>query len=282
MPKIVVVTGASSGLGRCIALQAARKGHSVYATIRNLKHRDGIEAEANSEKVSLNTLRIDVQSEDSIVAAVDQIFAEHGRIDTWINNAGAGYICPTEQASLEDVKWVMDVNFMGVVRCTKAVLPKMRREGTGHIINISSVGGLVGQPFREFYCASKSAVEGYTETLSCYVTPSFGINFTLVEPGGMATGFAEAMRTHMEAIGGLPAEDYLPVFKKHLNAAKHLGAGASQNPNEVAEVVVRCIEQAEPPVRLRTSQWAEDLCDLKTHLDPDGTKIRAKIASEFL
>ncbi|MFY2824164.1 SDR family oxidoreductase [Ruegeria sp. MALMAid1280] len=282
MRKVVLVTGSSSGLGKSIAVQAAHKGHKVYASMRDLDRRSALEADAKAAGVAIEYIQLDVQSEDSVTAAIALIIGAEGRIDTLINNAGAGYIRPTEQATLPDVEWVMDVNFKGVVRCTKAVLPHMRQARRGHVINIGSVGGLVGQPFREFYCAAKFAVEGYTETLACYVTPHFGVNFTVVEPGGMATQFGSAMRTRMERTGGMPKGEYLPIYEEHIRAAQALGAEASQSPGEVARVVVRCIDDAAPPIRLRTSEWGEQLCDLKTRADPDGQKSRDKVMHDFL
>jgi NAD(P)-dependent dehydrogenase (short-subunit alcohol dehydrogenase family) len=106
-----------------------------------------------------------------------------GKIDVLINNAGAGFVRTVEQATEEEIRWVTDVNYFGTVRCIKEVIPHMRSARSGHIINISSVGGLVGQPFNELYCASKFAVEGLTEAMATYMEPAFGIKFTVVEPG---------------------------------------------------------------------------------------------------
>ncbi|MGV8984692.1 MAG: SDR family oxidoreductase [Cypionkella sp.] len=284
MSKIILITGTSTGLGISIAVQAALAGHTVYATMRNLDKRTALQAAAAVAGVTLNLVRLDVQDMGSITAAVDQVLAAQGRIDVLINNAGAGFVRTTEQASEADIQWVMDVNFMGVVRCTKAVMPHMRKARAGHVINISSVGGLVGQPFNEIYCAAKFAVEGYTEALASYVTPSFGINFTVVEPGGITSEFAANVMKSVHASGGLLEDEYLPILQKYISAAASRQAGADiyQTADEVAAVVVTCLEDKDPPIRTRTSTWSEAFAALKTGLDPDGKKQQTRVIKEFL
>ena len=115
---------------------------------------------------------------DPTAKSIDQVIADHGHIDVLVANAGVGFVRSTEQATEAEVQWVMDVNFMGLVRCTKAVLPHMRTARGGRVIAVSSIGGLAGQPFNEIYCASKFAVEGFTESLAAYVGHSFNIHFS--------------------------------------------------------------------------------------------------------
>jgi NAD(P)-dependent dehydrogenase (short-subunit alcohol dehydrogenase family) len=284
MSKIVLVTGTSTGLGVSIAVQAAKAGHAVYASMRNLNKRATLDAAAAAAGVSVEILQLDVQDNHSITSAVDKIITAQGRIDVLINNAGAGFVRTTEQASEEDIDWVMDVNFMGVVLCTKAVLPHMRKARSGHVINISSVGGLVGQPFNEIYCAAKFAVGGYTESLATYVTPNFGINFTVVEPGGITSEFAANVMKQVAASGGMLDDEYLPILNKYIAGAGKRSAGTDiyQTPDEVAAVVIKCIVPQVPPIRTRTSKWGENFANLKTGLDPDGHKQKAKVIAEFL
>lgn len=284
MTKVILVTGTSSGLGIDIAVQAAKAGHTVYATMRNLDKREALDQAAAQAGVALHVLALDVQDSDSVTAAVAQIIAEQGRIDTLINNAGAGFVRTTEQASEADINWVMDVNFMGVVRCTKAVLPHMRQARSGHVITISSVGGLVGQPFNEIYCAAKFAVEGYTESLASYVTPHFGINFSAIEPGGISSEFAANVMKHVAATGGMLEDEYLPILQKYVGGSQTRQAGSDiyQTSAEVAAVVMGCVEAENPPIRQRTSNWGEAFTKLKTGLDPDGTKQQALVIEQFL
>ena len=258
MTKILLITGTSTGLGAAIAVQAAQKGHTVYATMRDLAKKGPLEAAANEAGVQIKILALDVQSESSVNAAVTEILATEGRVDVLVNNAGSGFARSTEQASLEDIAWIMDVNFMGVVRTTKAVIPHMRVARSGHVINISSVGGLVGQPFNEVYCASKFAVEGYTEALASYVQPSFGISFTAIEPGGINSEFANSAMKQISSTGGMLQDEYLPIIQQYLAGARARGTSAFQAAADVAAVVLNCIDCDDPPVRIRSSAWAED------------------------
>ena len=284
MSKIILVTGTSTGLGISIAVQAAQAGHTVYATMRNIAKRETLDAAATAAGVSLNVMALDVQDTASVTQAVDTIIKDQGRIDVLINNAGAGFVRSTEQATEEDVQWIMDVNFMGVMRCTKAVMPHMRNARAGHIISISSVGGLVGQPFNEIYCAAKFAVEGYMESMASYITPSFGINFTVVEPGGISTEFAPNVLQQVAQSGGMLDDEYLPILQNYIGAAttRQTGSDIYQTADEVSAVVMQCVEAKEPPIRIRTSKWSEDFAALKTGLDPDGKKLQAKVIAQFL
>ncbi len=284
MSKTILITGTSTGLGISLAIQAAQAGHTVYATMRNLGKRDALDTAAKEAGVTLNVIQLDVQNTDSVNAAVAQILSKDGKVDVLINNAGAGYVRTTEQAPEDEINWVMDVNFMGAVRCTKAVLPSMRTARSGHVITIGSVGGLMGQPFNEIYCGAKFAVEGYMEALASYVTPSFGINFTTVEPGGIATEFANNVLAHVGATGGILEDEYRPILEQYIgNAQARAGSdGSYQTADQVAEVVMTAMNSDEPPIRVRTSKWAEDFTHLKTAADPDGKKAQAKVITEIL
>lgn len=282
MSKIVVITGCSAGLGIAIAVQAAQKGHRVYATMRDTSKRAALDEAAAAAKVAVEVLPLDVADTASVNDCLEKIFAKEGRVDVLVNNAGSGFVRSTEQASEEDIAWIMNVNFMGVVRTTKAVIGHMREARSGHIINISSVGGLVGQPFNEVYCASKFAVEGYTESLACYVQPSFGIHFTCVEPGGIRSEFANAALAHVQATGGMLVDEYLPLIQKYIRGAQARGDSAYQSCDEVAAVVIACMEANNPPVRTRTSEWSERFCALKTAADPDGLLLQKQVYDTFL
>lgn len=287
--KIVLVTGASSGLGIAVAVMAAKAGHRVIATMRNMAKRDALDAAAAAARVTLEVMVLDVQDTASVEACVAGAMAQYGQIDVLIANAGMGFVRTTEQATEADIATVMDVNFMGVVHCVKAVLPHMRAARSGHVIAISSVGGLVGQPFNEVYCASKFAVEGYIEGLASYAGPAFGIGFTLVEPGGIVSEFAKTALQHYTATGGMMQDEYLPLIQKYLGgqaarvaSATAAGEAIYQTADQVAEVILGCIGAEPVPVRLRTSGWGRALCGLKTGLDPDGTKLQAQVVAQML
>jgi len=283
MKKVILVTGTSTGLGIAIAVQAAQAGNIVYATMRNTEKRGSLDDAARKAGVTLDVLQLDVQDSASVSAAVDAVIQKQGRIDVLINNAGMGYARSLEQADEADVQRVLDINYMGVVRCTKAVIPHMRKARAGHVINISSVGGLVGQPFNEIYCGAKFAVEGLTESMASYITPSFGINFTAIEPGGIASEFANTVLAQIAQTGGMLEDEYLPILQKYISGSqRRQDTGIYQTADEVAEVVMQVMSMGQPPVRTRTSEWSEAFTKLRTGLDPDGRKQQNLVIEQFL
>lgn len=282
MARTLLVTGTSSGLGISIAIQAALAGYKVYASMRNLDKRASLDRAAADAGVSLQVMALDVEDVKSIDSVVQTIVDTDGGIDVLVNNAGVGFVRSTEQASDAEMQWVVDVNLMGVMRCTKAVLPHMRAAGKGHVVAISSVGGLVGQPFNEVYCATKFAVEGYIESLASYVGPAFGLHFSVIEPGGIVSEFANNALKQMASTGGVLEDAYKPIIEKYMAGAQARGQSAFQASAVVAKVVMDCIQADQPPVRVRTSAWAEELCLLKTAGDPDGRLLQKKVLDMFL
>ena len=148
------------------------------------------------------------------------------------------------------------------------------------------MGGLVGQPFNEFYCGAKFAVEGYTEAMASYIQPKFGINFTCIEPGGIATEFANSALSQFMSTGGMIDDEYKPILEQCITAAQARAAqgedGVFQTSEQVAQVIVDCANNPQPPIRVRTSEWAENFCQLKTGLDPDGGKLQAFVLENVL
>ena len=178
---VILITGITSGFGRAMASRLSTDGHKVYGTYRR-----------DSEQIpGVTYLKADVQDEASLRSAVNSVMDKEGRIDTVISNAGMGIGGPLEFTSIEDAQRQMDVNFMGMVRLLNLVVPIMRRQHHGHIICISSIGGLMGLPYQGMYSASKFAIEGYCEALRLEVR-QFGINVTVINPGDFFTGFTAA------------------------------------------------------------------------------------------
>lgn len=180
--RVAIVTGGSSGIGRCTATALAQSGCVVYELSRRDIPLKGVK--------HLNT---DVTDETSVIAAINQIAQEQGKIDIVVNCAGFGISGAVEFTELLDAKRQFDVNFFGMVNVNKAVLPYMRRNGGGRIVNISSVAAVAHIPFQTYYSASKAAIESYTCCLANEVKP-FGISVTCVQPGDIATGFTNARR----------------------------------------------------------------------------------------
>lgn len=181
--KVVLVTGASSGIGQSVSGHLCRKGFRVYGTSRRAK--TGKLKGAPGHPVMLN---MDVDSDASVAKAIEMVHGKEGRLDVVINNAGFGLAGPVEETAVEEAARQLETNFFGTLRVCRAVLPLMRRAGGGCIINISSLAGLIAIPFQAFYSASKYAVEGFSEALRMEVRP-FGIKVVLIEPGDTKSGF---------------------------------------------------------------------------------------------
>lgn len=286
MKRNVLITGTSSGVGFETAILFAQNGYKVYATMRNLEKALELQTRAKIDKLDLTILQLEVTSIDSIKTAVNTIVEKDGRIDLLINNAGAGFAKTTEQAAEAEIRWVTDVNYLGVVFCTQAVLPYMRAQKSGQIITLTSVGGLVGQPFNELYCGAKFAVEGFMEGLATYVSDAFNIKISCVEPGGIATEFMKSAIEKTANEGQFATGEYAAIFDKYMagnqKRANESTTSVYQTGLEVANVVLKVAQNDNPPLRIRTSQWAEDFCKLKTQADPDGTKLVKEIRQNFL
>lgn len=286
MSKVILITGASTGIGLETAVQLAEQGHQVYATMRNLNKRALLDQETERRNVKLQVLQLDVKDEKSIAACIEEIISSEKKIDVLINNAGAGFIKPMEQASMEEIQQVMDVNFYGPIRCSKAVMPFMRKQKSGHIINVSSVGGIVGSPVNEIYCAAKFALEGLTESLATYLEPYFGINISLIEPGGTITEFGNSLTEYFESTGGILNDDYKPLMEDYMayrsTFTEEFKEKAFQKPADIASVIIRCMNDPNPKVRYLTSEGTLAFTKLKTSLDPDGELMKAQVRKGIL
>ncbi|MEL6688434.1 MAG: SDR family oxidoreductase [Pseudomonadota bacterium] len=284
--ETVLITGCSTGLGVSLSVKATQAGYTVIATMRNLDKRGILDDALAESGVTADVRALDVTDLDSIYGCVQSVIADHGGIHALINNAGAAQLRTTEQASDAELQWMTEVNYYGVVRMTKAVLPHMREARSGRVINISSVGGLVGQPFNDFYCAAKFAVEGYTESLASYVGPAFGLHFSTIEPGGITTAFADNVMAHLMQTGGMLNDEYKPIMEAYIGGARRRAEGgqsiAYQSADDVADVVMNVLQSDNPPLRTRTSDWSEEFTKLKTVGDPTGLKQRDDVIARFL
>ncbi len=233
--KVVLITGGSSGIGKAIGVYLSSLGYTVYGTTRDLtKH---------SDFTDFKLLALDVRLQESIDKAVESIIAEHGKLDVLINNAGIGITGPLEETPLEEIEKAFDTNLYGPIRMMKSVLPYMRSQKKGRIINITSIAGYMGLPFRGIYSGTKSALELLTETLRMEVKP-FGITVTNIAPGDFATNIA-AGRYHAPAIKGSP---YYRNYQKTLDLMNEdVDAGA--DPILVAQKVASVIRTQRPKIR---------------------------------
>ncbi len=245
MSKIAIVTGGSSGIGESIALTLSRNGYKVYATARNPK------SEGLSE--TFRYLEMDVQQEDSVSDAVQLVMNEEQRIDVLINCAGLGINGPIEETPIDMVKNVFETNFFGLVRVSQAVLPTMRKQKSGFIINISSIAGEFGLPLRGFYSASKASVEMITESLRMEVK-QFGIRVCSVQPGDFATNIS-ANRPTAEV-----NEDsaYFPMFSQ-IDEQVNEEVKHAKDPQMVGDGILKILEQKSPSVRYRIGPFMQKL-----------------------
>jgi len=187
--KVILITGASSGFGKATAERLAHQGYTVYGTSRRATFSNA--NENNNEPYTL--IPMDVCDEPSVSKAINYVLQRAGRIDVVVNNAGVAVAGAVEDCTIDDVKYQFETNFFGVWRVCRAILPTMRKQQSGYIINISSIAGLVGIPYQAAYSSAKYALEGMTESLRMEVA-AYGINVVLVEPGDFATNLGKHRR----------------------------------------------------------------------------------------
>ena len=233
MHKVILITGASSGFGKSTALLLAAQGHIVYGTSRK-----------PCDLPSVQMLVMDVRQRDSIQSAVDQIILEQGHIDVLINNAGVGIGGSLELATPEEIDLQMDTNFGGCVRMCQTILPHMRKQRKGQIINFSSIGGIMGLPYQGYYSASKFAIEGFSEALSAEVK-RFGISVSIIEPGDFCTAFTATRKNSQTT---LLDPDYGPIFKNTLSLIEKEENGGLK-PEILSQKIAKIINSKHPKLR---------------------------------
>jgi NAD(P)-dependent dehydrogenase (short-subunit alcohol dehydrogenase family) len=230
MSKVWLVTGSASGLGRNIADAVLASGDRLVATARDPRRLEDLAAKYGDR---VRTVPLDVADEGAANAAVQAAVVAFGRLDVVVNNAGYGDVAPFEQLTSERFRAVIDTNFYGVVNVTRAVLPIMRRQKSGYILQISSVGGRLAVPGSTAYHAAKWAVGGFTESLAKEVA-SFGVKVCALEPGGMRTNWGT--RAHKDMPDLLP--DYEPSVGAVVKALESLWGHENSDPAKVAQVIV--------------------------------------------
>ncbi len=257
MNKIIIVTGASSGFGKSIAERLAEHGHTVYGICRR-------EMEHNK----INYRQGDIRDVERIAQITKEIFEKEGRIDVLINNAGMGLGGALELTSWEEIKLQMETNFYGCVNVCQKVLPYMRQQRRGRIINFSSIAGIEGIPYQGFYSCSKFAIEGFSETLAAEMK-RFGIAVSLVEPGDFATGFT-AVRVNSEAT--LKDPDYGPVFARVRERFEKEEIGGLK-PDYMAKKVEQIVNARRPRLRYCVANFEQKLSVLLKRVIPGNWNV---------
>ncbi|RFB67332.1 MULTISPECIES: oxidoreductase [unclassified Herbaspirillum] len=240
--KVWFITGASRGFGALIARDALLRGDRVIATARNPQ----TVIDALGEQANLLALKLDVTSEADAQAAAKQAVARFGRIDVLVNNAGYGLLGGVEEASAEEVKRQFDTNVFGLLHVTRAVLPTLRAQGSGHVINISSIGGYASHQGWGIYCATKFAVEALTEALHTELAP-LGVRATVVEPGFFRTDFLNADSVVSTSNRIAQYADSVGVMRTLMAGANHKQPG---DPAKLATAILKLADDANPPLRL--------------------------------
>ena len=241
MEKVALVTGSSSGIGYETSLSLAREGYFTYATMRDLEKANTIKKVAQDENLHLKVIELDVDNEDSAENAIKSIIEEKQRIDVLVNNAGWGIWGTAEDVSIEEFREQFETNFFSVVRMIQKVAPVMRKQGTGDIVNISSIAGRIGFPVSTAYISSKFAIEGLSESLRYELGP-FGVNVIIIEPGVIKTNFFDSMRTAKKVD---QSDVYRDITIKVMSGVKMM-AEMGTPPKEVADVIIKSLKEEKP------------------------------------
>ena len=253
---VTLITGTSSGIGKATALHLAQRGHKVYASMQHLDQRRDLLDEAAARGLSVEVLELDVDNQESVQAAVDHLLQREGRIDIVINNAGVAHLGTIELSEFDTVRQMFETNFFGVLRVTRAVLPAMRAQKGGTIVNISSAAGHVMLPCLGIYSATKSALEAASESLASEVY-GHDIRIILIEPGFVVTPI---LRRGLETF---QLDERSPYYdsERHTYTIFAQGEQTGSNPQLVAEAIEAAISDPERRLRYRVTPDANVLID---------------------
>lgn len=257
--QVILITGSSKGIGKLTALELAKRGKKVYASMRNPVPFEQFES-------NLSVEQLDVTDKQSIYSAVGRIIEKEGRIDGVVNNAGYGLLAPVDQASEEEVQQQFDVNVFGVMRVIKAVLPQMRKQKYGRIINLSSVAGIVSNPGLGWYCATKHALEAMSASLASTLFP-WNIAVSVVQPAATATGFAEDLTIGGDGSSESPYADFTEKYRERMVGLLKDG----QPPEEVASLIADILDDPKPHFRYQTSERVKGIVS-QVLVDPSGDR----------
>ena len=249
MAKVILITGASSGMGKVTARTLIEEGHVVYGAARR------VEKMQDLVKLGGHAISMDITDDAQVKVAVDRVMSEQGRIDVLINNAGYAVYGAVEQVPLADARRQFDVNLFGLASLTQKILPHMRTQKSGHIINITSIGGKVYTPLGAWYHATKHALEGWSDSLRVELA-AFGIHVTIVEPGAIETEFSDVMSKPMiELSTGGPYESLAKSIE--IGNKKYYNGSPSNSPQVIANVISKAIKSSNPKTRYVAGNMAK-------------------------
>src|SRR5215203_61104 len=263
--KVAVVTGSSTGIGYETSLILARNGFLTYATMRNLNKSENIKLVATKENLPIQIKQLDVTDDVSVTNAIQAISSEAGRIDVLVNNAGYGLNGAFEDLAMDEIKNQYETNLFGLIRTTQAVLPIMRRQKSGTIVNISSGAGRFGFPSGSAYVSTKFAVEGLSESMAYELEP-LGIKVILVEPGVIKTNIANGMVIAKKSQNS--NSPYSQIMQKMSTSFEHMLENAS-SPDLVAKVVLQAVTSENPSLRYLAGKDVEMWVEAKRNMSDD-------------
>jgi NAD(P)-dependent dehydrogenase (short-subunit alcohol dehydrogenase family) len=270
---VAIVTGSSTGIGYETSLALARDGFLTYATMRNLDKGENIKSAAAKESLPLHVTPLDVTDDLSVKNAVQSILSKEGRIDILVNNAGYVLSGAFEDLTIDEIKEQYETNFFGLIRVTQAVLPIMRKQKSGVIVNISSGAGRFGYPGHSAYISTKFAVEGISESMSYELEP-FGIKVVIVEPGVIRTNIVNTMVVARKSQD--PNSPYSQMMQKMANTFEELMKNSS-SPDLVANVVLKAFEDKNPNLRYLAGNDVEQWLGAKRNMsDEEFHKMMAQ------
>ena len=255
-PRVVLITGASSGIGQACAWHLAGRGYQVFGTSRRPQP---------GAAEPFEIIPMDVTDEDSVRQGVAAVLARAGRLDAVVNNAGFGFGGAVEDTSIEEAQELFETNFFGMLRVCRAVLPHLRERRAGTIVNVSSLAGLIAQPFVGMYCATKFATEGATEALRMEMRP-FGIHVVLIEPGDTRTAFTANRRPTEASQAGSP---YAASMKRCLAVIEH-DEQTGTSPEAVARLLERILRARSPRLRYPVASASQRFAAVARKLMPGG------------
>jgi len=247
MKKVALITGASSGIGKETAKLLVKSGYTVYGAARRIKKMDDL------KEVGVKLLAMDVTDEESMVAGINKILQNEKRIDILINNAGYGSFGALEDVPIAEAKYQFDVNIFGLARLTQLVLPAMRKQCSGKIINISSMGGKFGEPHGAWYHATKFAVEGLSDCLRMELK-QFGIDVIIIEPGAISTEWNTIAKDNLLKVSGNTA--YKELAHKHVKMLAGTYKRGS-NPTVIAKTILKAVNATKPKTRYAAGEGAK-------------------------